>query len=161
MSLAVTIAPGGADESSVYQQIAQDLSGVGITLSIIPTAMVQMTRMMFAGEFKTEMFGNFGRGLDGLGDYRYRSCLGQTGIYKPYFCDPVSLEFVKKAQAATTESDVDNLMQQVTRREYENPPGIFLWQNNFLDGAGPHLDSAAGYNDYYDFVPFHKIVLKK
>jgi peptide/nickel transport system substrate-binding protein len=160
LKLSVSVAPGGADEASVYQQIAQDLAAVGVTLTVVPTAMTEMTRMMFAGDFRTEMFANFGRGLDGLGDYRYRSCLGQTGIYKPYFCDPVSLDFVKQAQAATNESDVDRLMQQVTRREYENPPGIFLWQNSFLDGAGPRVDAVSGYADYYDFIPFHALRLK-
>jgi peptide/nickel transport system substrate-binding protein len=161
LELSVRISAGGADEATVYQQIAQDLAKVGIKFTIIPAAMVEMTRMMFKGEFEADMFSNFGRGLDGLGDYRYRSCLGQTGIYKPYFCDPQSLDLVKQAQAATDIVVIDHLMQQVTRREYDNPPGIFLWQNNFLDAAGPKVDQAPDYDAYYDYLPLHLISLKK
>jgi peptide/nickel transport system substrate-binding protein len=160
LKITVRVAPSGADESTFYQQIAQDLAAVGITFTIIPAAMVEMTQMMWAGRFEADMFANIGRGLDGLGDYRYRSCLGQTGIYKPYFCDAQNLEFVKQAQAATDISIVDALLQKVTRREYENPPGIFLWQNLYLDGAGPRVDKAPDYSAYYDYLPLHLISVK-
>ncbi len=161
LKFTVRVSPSGADESTFYQQIAQDLAAVGITFTIIPAAMVEMTQMMWAGRFEAEMFANIGRGLDGLGDYRYRSCLGQTGIYKPYFCDPQVLEFIKQAQAATDITVVDALLQKVTRLEYENPPGIFLWQNSYLDGAGPRVDQTPDYNAYYDYLPLHLITVKK
>jgi len=160
LALTVRVAPGGADEATFYQRIAQDLAAVNVKLTIVPAAMTEMSRMMFQGDFKADMFANFGRGLDGLGDYRYRSCLGQAGIYKPYFCDPVSLGYVRQAQAATEAAEVDRLMQVVTRREYDNPPGIFLWQNNFIDGAGPRVAEAPDYDAYYDYIPLHRISLK-
>jgi peptide/nickel transport system substrate-binding protein len=161
LKLSVRVAPGGADEATFYQQIAQDLAKVGVEFTIIPATMAEMTRMMFKGDFGTDMAAAFGRGLDGLGDYRYRSCLGQTGIYKPYFCDPVSLEYVKKAQSATDATVLDGLMQSVTRQEYVNPPGIFLWQNNFLDGVGTNVELTTDYDAYYDWIPLHLISVKK
>jgi peptide/nickel transport system substrate-binding protein len=161
LKLSAKIALSGADDSTVFQQIAQDLAAVGVTFSVVPSAMAEMTRMMFNGDFGADMFLNFGRGLDGLGDYRYRSCLGQTGISKPYFCDPQSLEAVKQAQASTDLAVIDGLMQKVTRREHENPPGIFLWQNNYLDGVGPKVTSTLDYDAYYDYLPLHLIAVKK
>jgi peptide/nickel transport system substrate-binding protein len=161
LKLTAKIALSGADDSTVFQQIAQDLAAVGVNFSVVPSAMAEMTRMMFKGDFEADMFVNFGRGLDGLGDYRYRSCLGQTGIYKPYFCDPVSLEAVKQAQSSTDIAVVDALMRKVTGREYENPPGIFLWQNNYLDAAGSKVTSAPDYDAYYDYLPLHLIAVKK
>ncbi|MSO98871.1 MAG: ABC transporter substrate-binding protein [Rhodospirillaceae bacterium] len=160
LEVSVRIAASGADEETFYQQIAQDLKAAGIKFTIIPAAMAQMTQMMFLGKFEADMFSNFGRGLDGLGDYRYRSCLGQTGINKPYFCDPPSLESVKQAQAATDINVIDQLMQQVTRREYENPPGVFLWQNKYLDGIGPRVSETPDYDKYYDYLPLHLIRMK-
>ncbi|MDX2144400.1 MAG: ABC transporter substrate-binding protein [Rhodospirillaceae bacterium] len=160
--LKVTVRIGRAEpeEDTYYTLIAQDLRAVGIDFVIIPAAALEMTRMMFQGNFEADMFANFGRGLDGLGDYRYRSCLGQTGSNKPYFCDAESLQSVKLAQQSTDFAVVDQLMQNVTRREYENPPGIFLWQEAYTDAAGPNIEAAPDYDAYYDFLPLHLVRMK-
>lgn len=151
----------GADQGAIYQQVAQDMRAAGIELTIRPAALGEMTQMMFEGRFESDMFTNIARGLDALGDYRYRSCLGQTGTYKPYFCDGQSLELIKKAQEAVDVAEVDSLLQQVTRRENENPPGVYLWQESFMDGAGPRVVSTDNYGDYYDFIPLHLIGVRK
>jgi ABC-type transport system substrate-binding protein len=160
LELSFRVAPAGADDMLVYQQIAENLRGIGVKFNILGTAVAQMTQMMFGGDFKAEMFNNFGRGLDPLGDYRYRSCLGQTGSYKPYYCDELALEFVRQAQQATSIAEVDRLMRAVTRREYEVPPGIFLWQAVMLDALGPRVSEAEKYGDYYEYIPYHAIALK-
>lgn len=157
LTLTIRVAAAGADELSVYQQLAQDLQDVNVTLNIRGAALGQMTLMMFAGDFEAEMFANFGRGLDPLGDYRYRSCLGLTGKYKPYFCDPVSLSYIKQARLSTDRDSVDMLMRQVTLLEHENPPGVFLWQGVSLDAISARVTSAESYGDFYDFIPFHTI----
>jgi peptide/nickel transport system substrate-binding protein len=157
LALSIRFAPAGADDMVVYQQAAQDLRQIGVKLDLLNAAVSEMTRMMFAGDFRADMFGNFGRGLDPLGDFRYRSCIGQTGKYPPYFCDKVSLGFVRKAQQATSIEEVDALMQQVTRQEYNNPPGIFLWPGIMVDALSTSVVSADGYGDYYDYIPYHAI----
>ncbi len=151
----------GADQSSLFQQVEQDMRAAGIELVILPTAVAEMTRIMFEGKFGADLFTNISRGLDALGDYRYRSCLGLTGQNKPYFCDPVALELIKQAQATTDAKAADALVQQATRREYENPPGVFLWQESYLDGASARVVAAPDYGSYYDFLPLHLISVKK
>ncbi len=160
LELSIRVSTAGADDLLVYQQAAEDLRAVGIKLNLLSASPAQMTLMMFGGDLKAEMFGNYGRGLDPLGDYRYRACLGQTGTNKPYYCDPVSLDYVRQAQQATSRAEVDRLMQLVTRREYEAPPGVYLWQGIMVDGLGPRIASAGGYGDYYDYIPYHTIALK-
>ena len=160
LELSIRVSTAGADDLLVYQQAAEDLRAVGIKLNLLSASPAQMTLMMFGGDLKAEMFGNYGRGLDPLGDYRYRACLGQTGSNKPYYCDPVSLEYVRQAQQATSLAEVDRLMQLVTRREYEAPPGVFLWQGIMVDGLGPRIASAEDYSNYYDYIPYHAIALK-
>ncbi|MBL8628438.1 MAG: ABC transporter substrate-binding protein [Rhodospirillaceae bacterium] len=151
----------GADQGAIYQQVAQDMRAAGIALTIRPAALAEMTQMMFEGRFDADLFTNIARGLDALGDYRYRSCLGQTGNNKAYFCDAQTLDLIKKAQNSIDMADVDGLLQQVTRRENENPPGVYLWQESFMDGAGPRVASAPDYSSYYDFLPLHLISVKK
>lgn len=160
LELAIRVSPAGADDMLVFQQVAQDFRQVGVTLSLLSAMPAQMTRMMFNGDFRADMFYNFGRGLDPLGDFRYRSCLGQTGNYPPYFCDDVSLEYVRAAQQATDFAEVNQLMQAVTRQEYENPPGIFLWPAIMVDGLSATVESAEGYGDYYDYIPYHAIKIR-
>ena len=157
LDLSIRISLSGADDMLVYQQAAEDLRKIGVNLSLLSAGVGQMTSMMFSGDFKAEMFGNFGRGLDPLGDYRYRSCLGQTGNYPPYFCDEVTINFVRQAQGAVSIEEVDRLMQNVTRREYENPPGVFLWPAIMVDALGSSVISAENYGAYYDFIPYHAI----
>lgn len=161
LQLSIRVSSAGADDLLVYQQAAEDLRQIGVKLSLLGSAPAQLTRMMFGGDFKAEMFSNFGRGLDPLGDYRYRSCIGQTGTYPPYFCDEASLEFVRRAQEATNIEDLNAFMQKVTLREYENPPGIYLWPNIMVDALGPSVLSAEKYGDYYDYIPYHAIQVSK
>ena len=157
VELSIRIAASGSDDMLVYQQIAEDMRNAGIQINLLGAGVGQMTQMLFSGDFNAEMFSNFGRGLDPLGDYRYRSCLGQTGNYPPYFCDPVSLELVRQAQIAQTLEEVDSLMSQVTLQEQENPPGVILWQGVTLDGFSGKIISAENYGNYYDFIPYHSI----
>lgn len=160
LELSIRVSTAGADDLLVYQQASEDLRTVGIKLNLLSASPAQMTLMMFGGDMKAEMFGNYGRGLDPLGDYRYRACLGQTGSNKPYYCDPVSLDYVRQAQQATSRAEVDRLMQLVTRREYEAPPGVYLWQGIMVDGLGPRIAAAEKYGNYYDYIPYHAISLK-
>lgn len=160
LELSIRFSASGADDMLVYQQAAEDLRGVGVKLNLLSTNAAQMTRMLFNGNYQADMSGNFGRGLDALGDYRYRSCLGRTGNYPAYFCDDVSLEFVRKAIQSTNIADLNALMQQVTRREYESPPGIFLWQGLMVDALSERITSAKDYGEYYDFIPLHLITMK-
>lgn len=160
LELSIRFAASGADDMLVYQQAAEDLRGVGVKLNLLSTNAAQMTRMLFNGDYRADMSGNFGRGLDSLGDYRYRSCLGRTGNYPAYFCDEVSLEYVREAMQSTSITDLDALMQKVTRQEYESPPGVFLWQGLMVDALSERITSAKDYGEYYDFIPLHLITMK-
>ncbi len=160
LEITIRVSAAGADDMLVYQQVAEDLRQIGVTLTLLAASPSQMTQMLFNGDYRADMFNNFGRGLDPLGDYRYRSCLGQTGTRPPYFCDDVSMEFVRQAQQATDIDSLNALMQEVTRREYENPPGVFLWRAIMVDALGPKVDAFVGYGDYYDYIPYHAIRIK-
>lgn len=160
LELSIRFSASGADDMLVYQQAAEDLRGIGVKLNLLSTNAAQMTRMLFNGDYQADMSGNFGRGLDSLGDYRYRSCLGRTGNYPAYFCDEVSLEYVRQAMQSTSLTELDALMQQVTRREYESPPGVFLWQGLMVDALSERITSAEDYGKYYDFIPLHLITMK-
>ena len=160
IELSARVAISGSDEMLLYQQIAVDMLKAGIKLNLKIGTLSQMTQMLFTGDYKAEIFSSFGRGLDPLGDYRYRSCLGKTGTYPPYFCDKLSLEYIKKARVSTSLEEVDRLMKKVTLQEKNNPLGIYLWATVPLDGISKSIFIPDSYSTYYDFIPYHLIYRK-
>ena len=155
LSLSIRVSTAGSDEMAIFQQVAADMRPAGIDLRVELAPPAQMTNMLFAGDFGTEMAAAIARGLDPLSDYRFRSCLGLTGEFKPFYCDPDNLALVAQARAETSADTAIRLMQQVLRNEHENPPGIFLWETLILDGAGPRLTLPEDYGQFYDFLQLH------
>ena len=158
--LSARIAISGSDEMLLYQQIAADMLKANIKLNLKIGTLSQMTQMLFSGDYKAEVFSSFGRGLDPLGDYRHRSCLGKTGAFPPYFCDKISLEYIKSARLSNSLKEMDELMKKVTNREKNNPLGIFLWPTVPLDAVSKNIHISDTYSTYYDFIPYHLIMKK-
>ena len=67
---------------------------------------------------------------------------------------------MKKAQAATDIATANNLMQQVTRWERDNPPGVILWQGWTLDGIGARVGNADGYAAYSDYMELARLTVR-
>ncbi|MDX2223995.1 MAG: ABC transporter substrate-binding protein [Rhodospirillaceae bacterium] len=160
LDLTVRMAAAGADDATVFQQVAADLRAVGVNLSMLTTTQAQMTPLMFQGAFGTDMFINFARGLDPLGDYRFRSCLGLAAGHKPFFCDAEALPLVERARTAPTLDQAAAALRLAIRRERDNPPGIFLWETTALDGFGPRAAVPSDYAGWYEFLPLHALALR-
>ena len=160
IDLAMRMGSVDAGEDAAYEQAAADMRAAGIRLEIRRTPSAQMTQLMFQGNLGVPLFTNFARGYDTLADYRFRSCFGETGNNKPYYCDAKTLELVKKAQAATDIATANNLMQQVTRWERDNPPGVILWQGWTLDGIGARVGNADGYAAYSDYMELARLTVR-
>ena len=51
-------------------------------------------------------------------------------------------------------------MQQVTRWERDNPPGVILWQGWTLDGIGARVGNADGYAAYSDYMELARLTVR-
>ena len=160
IDLAMRMGSVDAGEDAAYEQAAADMRAAGIRLEIRRTPSAQMTQLMFQGNLGVPLFTNFARGYDTLADYRFRSCFGETGKNKPYYCDPQTLELAKKAQASPDIATANNLMQQVTRWERDNPPGVILWQGWTVDGIGPRVGNLDGYAAYSDYMELSRLTVR-
>jgi peptide/nickel transport system substrate-binding protein len=149
--LTLRFAGTGSDDATVVQQVIADLRAVGVNVTVRPATQPQMTPLLFNAALEAELFINFARGLDPLGDYRIRSCLGLTAG-KPFFCDTDALADIERARNAVTFEDAAEALRAAIAKEYDNPPGIFLWETPAYDGFGPRLPVPSGYGDDYDFV---------
>lgn len=157
--LTLRMAPVANDDTAIAQQIVADLRQIGVAVTIRPATQAQMTPLLFNAQLEAEMFFNFARDLDPLGDYRFRSCLGLTAG-KPFFCDPDALAGVALARKASTFENASTALRDVIRREHENPPGIFLWETPAYDGFSARLPVPAGFGDDYDFVKVQDLTPK-
>lgn len=159
IDLTLRFAGSGSDDTSVVQQIVADLKRVGVAVTIRPATQVQMTPLLFNAQLEAELFVNFVRGLDPLGDYRFRSCRGLTAG-KPFFCSAETLAAVDRARGATSYDAAVEALKGAIRSEYDDPPGIFLWDSPAFDGFGPRLPPPEGYGLDYDFLAADALALK-
>ena len=148
---------GSADEISYIQQIVADLAAVNVRVTIAMASASQMTPMLFHGKVRAELFSMIARGLAPHLDYRFRSCLGLVGRFKPFFCDDTVNQLMKQAREAVTYAAMDAALRAVLRREHENPPGIFLWDSKTFDGVSQRVQ---GFESYTDFIALGNIALQ-
>lgn len=152
--LILRASPTANDQITYIQQIAADLASVGVRASIQLAPATQMTLMLFHGKFRAELFTMFARGLTPASDYRFRSCLGLIGRFKPFFCDDQVNDLMLRARSSASYEEMAAALRAVYRREHENPPGIFLWDNKAFDGVGAQV---RGFESYFDFIPLDRI----
>ncbi|NKB44649.1 MAG: hypothetical protein GKS03_10275 [Alphaproteobacteria bacterium] len=132
----ILLVPGGpANSQDWYQQIASDLSQVGVRMEIRPSRLPNYMDYMYNGGWPSLGFAMSTYTFDPLAAYRTRSCSWQH----PYHCDPTIMPLIEKALAATTPEDRKRLTRDVLRHEHFEPPGIFLWQNVSFEGLGPRV----------------------
>lgn len=153
--MVINVVPGrGANDGAVQQQIAQDLRDVGVRVQLRANTQGQQLQSLFFGQMSGTAFNMFTRGHDTLTEYRFRSCTGISSERKPYHCDDEILPKVKAAYAATDPAVARGLIQEILAHEYENPPGIFLWQQVEFDGLGKRMKGYAPVGDAMNYADF-------
>lgn len=153
--LPILLVPGGsANSQDWYQQIASDLSQVGVRMEIRPTRLPKYFDYIYNGGWPSLGFAMSTYTFDPMAAYRIRSC----SWTHPYHCDPSIMPLIDKALAATTPQDRIRLTRDVLRHEHEHPPGIFLWQNVSFEGLGPRVKT---YWSGADTLRVEDIVLAK
>lgn len=151
--LPILLVPGGsANSQDWYQQIASDLSHIGVRVEIRPTRLPNYLEYIYQGGWPSLGFAMSTYTFDPLAAYRIRSC----SWTHPYHCDPSIMPLIKDAQDATTLEDRRRLTQNVLAHEHAHPPGIFLWQNVSFEGLGPRVQT---YWSGADTLPVENIIL--
>lgn len=148
----------GSNDSIIYQLIANDLRRVGINITIRAVHITEFTTDLLTGTMPTEMFASGVRSLDPLMDYRFRTCLQDLPGRKPHACYPEVIAAAREARSQTTREGAEALYRRVLQLEYDNPPGIFLWEGVEFDGVNQNLTN---YNPIQDFVNFDEISLQQ
>jgi peptide/nickel transport system substrate-binding protein len=153
--MVINIVPGrGANDVAVQQQIAQDLRDIGLKVELRANTQGAQLQSLFFGKMTGTGFNMFTRGHDTLTEYRFRSCTGLATERAPYHCDPTILPKVKAAYAAADPAEARRLVQEILAYEYDNPPGIFLWQQVEFDAVGKRMKGYAPLGDAMNYADF-------
>ncbi|MDX2223069.1 MAG: ABC transporter substrate-binding protein [Rhodospirillaceae bacterium] len=155
--MVINIVPGrGANDVAVQQQIAQDLRAVGVRVQLKTNTQGAQLQALFYGKLEGQAFNMFTRGHDPLTEYRFRACTGLAAERAPFHCDAAILPKVRAAYAATDAAETHRLMREILSHEYDDPPGIFLWQQVEFDGLGKRL---RGYTPAGDSLNYADLVI--
>ncbi len=154
MEIVVTLR--GGNDAVYYQRVAAELAQIGVRVVLYSKPPGRQLQDLFTGALDVDAFGLFMRGHDPLIAYRFRTCLGLATDRAPYHCDETLKPLVLDARAQTDPGIAKQKYGEVLAYEYDNPPGIFLWQGPEFDGLGPKVN---GYAPVQDTINFHEISL--
>ena len=143
--------------SQVYQQVASDLSRIGVNLSITRIPASQYARGVYQGKWKGEAIGiDYGVNptLDSLTPLVRHSCFWS----KPWFCEPSVIPLIEKAQSAFNLEERKKLTQAVMKYQLELAPAILLYETSRFDAVNKDL---LGYYIEVGHIDYDKLYFRK
>lgn len=158
LQLTITVSIVGGNDAAYYQQIAADLAEVGVTVDLQARPRALLISNLFLGKLEGDLFNLLVRGHDPLTAYRHRACLSLTVQRAPYHCDSALIPLLEAARGQTDPNKARPYYERVLAHEYENPPGLFLWQAPAFDGLAKHVK---GYEPVQDVINFHELSIKR
>jgi peptide/nickel transport system substrate-binding protein len=139
-----------ANDAAVSQQVARDLSAVGVTMQINNIGFAQAISRMNQGGWKGHALQtDFSAAppLDLLRAITRHSC----GWVNPWYCDPAIEPVIAAAHASFDEAERTALTQQVNRAYRDAASAIFLFPVLALDGLSPRITRWEPWNDNFMF----------
>ncbi len=153
-SFSAEILLGSASYSpQVYQQVAVDLSRIGVTLSLRQIPASQYARGVYQGDWAGEAIGiDYGvnPSLDALTPMVRHSCLW----INPWFCDPSVPPLIAKAEAAFDLDERRRLTQEVMAHQLSLAPAILLYETTRFDAVSSQVQ---GYEIAVGHIGYDKI----
>jgi len=135
---------------SMYQQVANDLRGVGVTMTVVPTTFAHLFDHFERGGWHGNGFGmvySTEPPVDTIRPLRNNSCQRPA----PWYCD---IELSKMIEQALVEQDKEKriaLKQHIVRRYREEAPAIFLWPEPRFAGLAPGV---TGFSEVHGFISY-------
>lgn len=117
----------GGNAAAIFQQVASDLSKIGVRVELIQMSTVTFIQRIALGGWKGMAFTmdyNSTRALDGLKPFQMHSCLRPI----PWYCNPSDTPLIEAALMEPDLGERERMIQGLLRRYYEDPPGIILFQ---------------------------------
>ena len=148
------IAPGGTlpNDTAILQQIASDLSAVGITMKNRIVTYPQLLRAVIQGDFEGESLlmdfnGRYGDAIRPMERGFNHSCSGPG----PWFCNQAIQVVMEKATVTADMAERIRLSQQVVRFYRNTAESLFMFPVAGLDGIAKRVRHWEPWNDVLMF----------
>lgn len=147
---------GANADAAVYQQVANDLAQIGVTMKLNVMAFPRYNEALYQGNWTGEvMLFSYGTlpSMDPIATYQYHSC---TWV-KPWVCDPELQAMIDKAQTTFDLEQRTALVQQLLRKTHDEPLGLYLYETNRFDGIAARVQ---GYRAPFGFPQYWEMSFK-
>ena len=147
-----TVAGFLPNDTTILQQIASDLSRVGVTMDVRLITYPQLVRATLRGELGGEalmadFFNNTGDGLRPLTRTVNHACAG----FKPWYCDQDIQAVIHDAEVTLDLDKRRTLTQQVIRHYRDQATSLILFPVVGLDGIHRRVTHWDPWNDILNF----------
>jgi len=140
----------GANDSAMYQKVAQDLSMIGVKMKIQPIPVSQLIRNVIEGGWEGDAFGlNYTSlpTLDVLKSMRNHSCLWPNAWY----CNEKIMPYINEARVTFDKKKSLELRQKIMDFYRNQWVSIFLYQAVRFAGIKKNLK---GFSEVHNFIPY-------
>lgn len=153
-----TVAGFLPNDTAILQQIASDLSRVGVTMNVLRITYPQLLRSTLGGELggqalMADFFNNTGDGLRPLVRTVNHAC---TGV-RPWYCDEEIQPVIHKAERTLDLDQRGILARQVIRHYRDQAATLMLFPVVGLDGIHRRV---AHWEPWNDILNFHLVEIK-
>jgi peptide/nickel transport system substrate-binding protein len=141
-------------DSEIYQQVAQDLSKVGVTLELEKIQFPQWLKTYFANSWWESGYHGFSLSmntipyLDATRPMGYYSC----GKNNPFFCDE---DLAAQLEASRSIFDTEKRMKalhELAQAYHDAAPALYLIEMVDLVGLGPNVQNFQNVNNAYNYT---------
>jgi peptide/nickel transport system substrate-binding protein len=139
-----------ANDTAIAQQIAADLSAVGIKMEIRGITFPQLVKYMTIGEWKGHaLMTDFASApsLDMMRAFHRHSCQWPA----PWYCDRTIQPTIDSAEKAFDVSERTALTQKAVRHYRDTASAVFLFPILSLDGVAARVTKWAPWNDNFNY----------
>ncbi|MDX2224123.1 MAG: ABC transporter substrate-binding protein [Rhodospirillaceae bacterium] len=146
---------GGSHIRASFEQLAENLSRIGVKMTVRPVPWSQFVRGVLQGEWLGEAFGFEYETLptgETLRPFRLHSC---TWTH-PWYCDEAIQPVIAAAKAEFEPAKRRELIHRVLRAYHDNAAAIVLFEQLGLDGVSPKL---RGYDQMNGIIPFQTLTV--
>jgi peptide/nickel transport system substrate-binding protein len=145
----------GANDAAVYQQVAAELSRIGVELDLRSIPIQLLVSRLFTGDWRGEAFGmgyDAAPHLDGWRPFRQHSCLW----VRPWFCDPALTGLVEAVSASGDLQARTEAMHRLLEAYHAAMPSLPLYEVVGFDAVGPRVRN---YRNVFGVINFHELDL--
>ena len=141
------------NDTAILQQIASDLSNVGITMNVKVITYPTLLRTVLFGElngdaFPMDFFNTTGDALRSFVRNVNHACSG----LRPWYCDKTIQPIIDEARVTMDRNRRAQLTRQVIRHYRDNASSVFLWPVLGLDGIHRRVTA---WEPWLDVLNYH------